>query len=230
MDIGKAFGFVFEDEEWVSKVLIGGLIFLIPLIGQFAVIGYSFKVAQNVMQGNPRPLPAWSEFGDHLMRGFYAFVIQLVYGLPAVILGGIFACVTISAAAAAGQNSERAGAGIGLLGTCLIPLIIIVGLVSALLSYPAIGRYLATNSLGEAFKFGDVIAHARAHLGAWIMLLVVGILASFVGGLGAIACGVGVLFTYFYAYCVIGFALGQTIVQTGGAAQPPGYGPPPTYQ
>ena len=49
MDIGKAFGFVFEDEEWVSKVLIGGLIFLIPLIGQFAVIGYSFKVAQNVM-------------------------------------------------------------------------------------------------------------------------------------------------------------------------------------
>ena len=26
MDIGKAFSFVFEDEEWVSKILIGGLI------------------------------------------------------------------------------------------------------------------------------------------------------------------------------------------------------------
>ena len=229
MDIGKAFGFVFEDEEWVSKVLIGGLIFLIPLIGQFAVIGYSFKVAQNVMQGNPRPLPAWSEFGDHLMRGFYAFVIQLVYALPAAILAGIFACV-ISATAAASQNSERAGAGIGLLGACLIPLIIIVGLASALLSYPAIGRYLATNSLGEAFKFGDVIANVRANLGAWVMLLVVSILASFVGSLGAIACGVGLLFTYFYAYCVIGFALGQTIAQTGSTPPPPSYGPPPTYQ
>ena len=230
MDIGKAFGFVFEDEEWVSKVLIGGLIFLIPLIGQFAVIGYSFKVAQNVMQGNPRPLPAWSEFGDHLMRGFYAFVIQLVYSLPAVILAGVFACVIISASTAAGQSSERAGAGIGLLGTCLIPLIIIVGIASTLLSYPAIGRYLATNSLGEAFKFSDVIASVRAHLGAWVMLVVVGILASFVGSLGAIACGVGLLFTYFYAYCVIGFALGQTLIQTGSAIQPPSYGPPPTYK
>jgi hypothetical protein len=230
MDIGKAFGFVFEDEEWVSKVLIGGLIFLIPLIGQFAVIGYSLKVAQNVMQGNPRPLPTWSEFGDHLMRGFYAFVIQLVYSLPAVILAGIFACVIISATAAASQNSERAGAGIGVLGTCLIPLIVIVGLASALLSYPAIGRYLATNSLGEAFKFSEVIANVRAYLGPWLMLLVVGILAGIVGSLGSIACGVGLLFTSFYAYCVIGFALGQTLLQTGGAAQPPSYGPPPTYQ
>jgi hypothetical protein len=230
MDIGKAFGFVFEDEEWVSKVLIGGLIFLIPLIGQIAVLGYSLKVAQNVMQGSPRPLPAWSEFGDHLMRGFYAFVIQIVYSLPAIILAGIFGCLIISASAAAGRNSERAGAGIGLLGTCLFPLIIIVGIASALLSYPAIGRYLATNSLGEAFKFGDVIANVRAHLGAWLMLLVVSILASFVGGLGSIACGVGLLFTYFYAYCVIGFALGQTLMQTGGAAQPPSYGPPPMYQ
>src|SRR3954468_17915765 len=124
MDIGKAFGFVFEDEEWVSKVLIGGLIFLIPIIGQIAVIGYSLKVAQNVMQGNPRPLPTWSEFGDHLMRGLYAFVIQLVYALPAVILAGVFGCAVISASAAAGRTSERAGAGIGVLGTCLIPLIV----------------------------------------------------------------------------------------------------------
>jgi hypothetical protein len=230
MDIGKAFSFVFEDEEWVSKVLIGGLIFLIPLIGQFAVIGYSLKVAQNVIQGNPRPLPTWSEFGDHLMRGLYAFVIQLVYALPAVILAGVFACTIISASAAASQRSEQAGAGIGLLGTCLIPLIVILGLVSALLSYPAIGRYLATNSLSEAFKFSEVIASVRANLAPWLMLLVVVILAGFVGSLGSIACGVGLLFTYFYAQCVIGYALGQTIVQVGGATQPPSYGPPPTYQ
>ena len=232
MDIGKAFSFVFEDEEWVSKVLIGGLIFLIPLIGQFAVIGYSLKVAQNVIQGNPRPLPTWSEFGDHIMRGLYAFVIQLVYALPAVILAGVFACTVISASAAASQRSEQAGAGIGILGTCLIPLIIIVGLLSTLLSYPAIGRYLATNSLGEAFKFNDVIANVRGNLSPWLMLLLVGILASFVGSLGSIACGVGLLFTYFYAQCVIGYALGQTIVQVGGVTPPipPSYGPPPTYQ
>ena len=90
MDIGKAFSFVFEDEEWVGKVLIGGLISLIPLIGQLAVLGYALKVAQNVAQGNPRPLPRWNEFGDHLMRGLYDFVIRLVYALPVVVLGLLF--------------------------------------------------------------------------------------------------------------------------------------------
>jgi len=77
-----------------------------------------------------------------------------------------------------------------------------------------------------------VVANALSNLGAWVMLILVAILAGFVGGLGAIACGVGVLFTSFYAQCVIGHALGQTISQVGmaGGATPPSYGPPPTYQ
>ena len=44
------------------------------------------------------------------------------------------------------------------------------------------------------------------------------------------------LFTGFYAYCIIGHALGQTVAQQGAVpsdyvpASPPSYGPPPTYQ
>ena len=68
MDIGKAFSFVFEDEEWVSKILIGGLIALIPLVGQLVVLGYALKVAQNVAQGSPRPLPR-SKFSSKVGSG-----------------------------------------------------------------------------------------------------------------------------------------------------------------
>ncbi len=57
MDIGKAFSFVFEDEKWVSKVLLGGLFFCIPIIN-FAVIGYMIKVAQNVAQGTHARCPS----------------------------------------------------------------------------------------------------------------------------------------------------------------------------
>ena len=32
MDIGKAFSYVFEDEGWISKVLIGGLLIWIPIV------------------------------------------------------------------------------------------------------------------------------------------------------------------------------------------------------
>src|SRR5690349_22891790 len=99
MDIGKSFSYVFEDEAWISKVLIGGLLIWIPIVN-FAVFGYMMKIAQNVAQGNPRPLPEWGEFGDHFMRGLYWFVIRLVYLLPAVILYGLFICVVAIGGAA----------------------------------------------------------------------------------------------------------------------------------
>jgi len=234
MDIGKAFSFVFEDEKWVSKVLLGGLFMLIPIVN-FAVIGYMLKVAQNVAQRNPRPLPEWGggEFGNHFMRGLHGIVIQIVYQLPTIILYVLFFCVLAAAGGAAGSERSSNGAGaIGALGLCLLPLIFILALVGAFLAYVACGRYVATNALSEALKFSDVIASARGNLGAWLMLLLVVILAGFVGSLGAIACGVGLLFTSFYAQCVIGHALGQTVSQLGiaGGAAPPSYGPPPTYQ
>ena len=235
MDIGKAFSFVFEDEEWVSKILIGGLIAVIPLVGPLAVMGYALKVAQNVAQGNPRPLPRWGQFGDHLMRGLYDLVIRLVYALPVLIVGALFACV--AGLAGGGASSERAaervGAVFGLLGICLVPIMLVLGFAIALFAFGALGRFVATNSLGAALRIGEVVGMVRKGLGAWAMVLVVAILAGFVGSLGAIACGVGALFTGFYAQCVIGHALGQTVVQQGMAAGDPApvsYGPPPTYQ
>ena len=161
MDIGKAFSFVFEDEKWVSKVLLGGLFLIIPIVN-FAVIGYMLKVAQNVAQGNPRPLPEWGEFGDHFMRGLYGIIIQIVYQLPTLILYGVFFCVILAAGGATGSDRSSNGAGaIGVLSLCLLPLIFILALVGAFLAYVACGRYVATNTLSEAFKFSDVVAGAR---------------------------------------------------------------------
>ncbi len=118
MDIGKAFSYVFDDEHWISKVLIGGLLIWIPIVN-FAVFGYMIKIAQNVAQGNPHPLPEWGEFGDHFMRGFYVFVIYLVYLLPIFILEGLFFCVT--GGLAAGSRRGEGGAAAALLGLCLVP-------------------------------------------------------------------------------------------------------------
>jgi hypothetical protein len=230
MDIGKAFSYVFEDESWVSKVLIGGLVSLIPVIGSIVVSGYGYKVAQNVARGVERPLPDWNDFGDALMRGLIGLVISLVYSLPVVLLGIVFAVVTAGAAAA--SRGERGGAAVAGLSVCLIPLILILGLICGAASLSAIARYLATDDFGQAFKFGEVFANLRNHIGVWVMLLLVAILAGLVASLGLIACGVGVLFTGFYAQAVIGHALGQTMRQLGlgqYAAPPTSYGAPPTY-
>lgn len=232
MDIAKSFSYVFEDEAWISKVLIGGLIFLLPVIGQITVAGYSYKVAQNVARGVERPLPDWGEFGEALVRGFLGWLISLVYALPAALISGILVLVSVGTAAAA--DEARRGAGVAFAGAilCLVPLIVVLSLICVVAALAAVARYLATDDIGQAFKFGEVFASLRSSIGAWVLLLVLTILAGFVGGLGLIACGVGALFTSFYAQCVIGHGLGQTIRQLGlgqPAAPPAGYGPPPPY-
>src|SRR4029079_1598293 len=120
-----------EDEAWISKVLIGGLLIWIPIVN-FAVFGYMIKIAQNVAQGSPRPLPEWGEFGDHFMRGLYVFVIYLVYILPIIILEGLFFCVT--GGLAAGRERDN-GAIAGLLGLCFFPLILILALAISIVLY-----------------------------------------------------------------------------------------------
>jgi uncharacterized protein DUF4013 len=219
MDIGKAFSYVFEDERWISKILLGGVFIFIPIVN-FAVFGYTLKLAQNVAQGNPRPLPEWGEFGDHFMRGLYWIVIQLVYLLPALLLYGVFACVLVGIGSAASDRSSDGAGALGALSACLLPVIFVVAIAGAVLAYAGIARFAATNSLSEAFKFAEVIALVRNNLGDWLMLLLVAILSGVVGQLGFIACGVGVLFTAFYAQCVNGHALGQLIAKLGLMGNP----------
>jgi hypothetical protein len=220
MDIGKAFSYIFEDERWISKVLIGGLVLLVPILN-FAVFGYVLKIAQNVAQGNPRPLPEWGgELGDHFMRGLYWVVIQLVYLLPAILLYVLFACVLVGVGSAASDRSDGGAGALGALGVCLLPLIFLVALAGAVLAYAGIARFAATNALSEAFKFAEVVALVRNHLGDWAIFILVVILAGIVGQLGIIACGVGVLFTIFYAQAVGGHMLGQLIVKLGLLGNP----------
>lgn len=241
MDIGKAFSYVFEDEKWLTKVLIGGLLVWIPIVN-FAVIGYSLKISENVARGVERPLPEWSDFGDLFMRGLYYIIITLVYSIPIILLvcvgGGILGALT-GAASAAAESSDSVGAAGGAalgLGLILFYLVIIVlGLLTSLLVYPAVARYVATGQLSEAFKFGEVFKMFRSAPGTWIILLLVAILASFIGSLGGIACGVGALFTLVYARMIDGHALGQVIIQQGlgspAAVSPVSpYIPPATYQ
>lgn len=234
MDIGRTFSYVTEDERWVTKVLIGGLVGLIPIVGQLAVLGYMFKVAQNVARGSERPLPEWSEFGDLIMRGLYGVVISLVYFIPYIVMAMIFACVTGGLGAASDSSDSGAASVAGGLACLFVPLMLIFAIGGAILAWGGYARYIATGQLSEAFKFGEVVALIRNNISLWLMMLVVGLLSGVVASLGIIACGVGVLFTSFYAYLMQGHALGQVVAQIypsgGSVTDPPTSYTPPTIQ
>lgn len=224
MDIGKAFSFVFEDEQWVASILLGGLILLIPLIGPIALLGYTLETARNVARGNPRPLPQWNTFGEKLGLGFAGLVVGLVYSLPIIVLGVLLICMTLFAAAGA-RSREGAVAAIGGSFTCLLPLVIILALLLQPVILAGLVRYLQTGSIGAALQVGEVIAMVRADWGAWVVLWLVSLLCGFIANLGSLII-IGFIFTYPYSQAVFGHAIGQTMQRFSPAAATT-YMPPP---
>ncbi|MBC7256387.1 MAG: DUF4013 domain-containing protein, partial [Chloroflexi bacterium] len=112
MDIGKSFTYVFDDEQWVQKVVIGALLLLasiIPIVNIFTalvVVGYALRVLKNVSDGAERPLPNWDNWGEDWIKGLLFVLGMLIYALPAILVGGIAAIIT---AITAGKSGEPSG-------------------------------------------------------------------------------------------------------------------------
>ena len=222
MDFGKAFGFVFEDEEWVTKVLLGALISLIPIFGQFAVIGYAIAVVRNVMAGESRPLPAWENLGQYFGDGLMLWVATLIYALPLLILICPVALVWILPALA-GEQEELVGvlAGVsGLVAAGLGCLAMLYGILLWLLRPVLRIRYAETGEIGACLRFGEVFRYLFDNLGnilvsqflVWLAGLV---LVSVVGGL---SLGLLVLPISFWLAVFSGHLYGQIIQQAGMVA------------
>jgi len=212
MDIGKAVTFVFEDEEWLKKVLIGGCLMFVPIVGQLMVMGYGMEIARRVVKGHPQPLPEWEEWGQMAIDGFMSMVISFVWGLPIALIG---ICLAIPAAVLSGNDDG--GTIFMILMSCMALIVILFALLAALLSPAAIVRYAVTGELGTAFKFGEIIAMVRENLGAYLMvLLVVAIVAPIISMLGSVLLGCGALFTTFLSYLVKYHAFGQAYRTAAG--------------
>ena len=171
MDIGGAFSYVFEDEDWIVKILLGAAIMLIPIFGQLALSGYGIAILRNVKAGKPRPLPAWSNLGDFFMDGLMFWVIRLVYGIPVFIL--LCPIMFVGVLPAFGAENEdlltiQAGvSGVVIVGiSCLIVLYsILVGLMMP------VGQIhcAETREIGACLRFGEMFRFLFSNIGPVIV-------------------------------------------------------------
>jgi hypothetical protein len=218
MEFGKAFTFAFDDREWLKKLLIAGLITLIPIIGQITVLGWSLEITKRVINHDPEPLPDWSGFGDYLVRGLKMFVVSLVYMLPLILLS---ICFSIPAGMAGDNNSDMQSV-ISILSICFSCVIVLYSIAASVLLIPAFGRLAATGDISSAFRFGEVIALLRANPGAFVIALIGVLISGVLASLGLILCVIGVIFTQAWAMAINGHLYGQaynaaTRNQSGGA-------------
>ena len=223
MDIGKSFTFMFEDKDWIVKILIGGGIMLlgilfswlllVPLIAAVAILlGYTLQVLRNVYENNPEPLPKWENFGDLFTRGITAFIGMFVWSLPAILL---FCCAYIPAILAGAGGSENSGDAatgiVGLISACMFCVALIVSIAISLFVYAPMTNFALTNQISTFWDFGGNWKFIQANLGNYLIAWVMGsIVASFVAGaLGSITCGLLSTFASFWSMLVMAHLFGQ---------------------
>lgn len=233
MDIGKAFSFVFEDPNWVMKLLIGGGILFVGvlfswlvgiplLIAGALILGYTLTLTRNVAEGSPTPLPEWTDWGGLFMRGLYALVGIIIWFLPAILLSFCLALVSI-ALGGASSSSSSSGNGVstllGIITLCFNCLIILYSFVAGVSLYSPMTRFaMSANQLSVFWDIRGNFDYITRNIGNYVTAVLIALVASIIGSLGFILCGIGVFFTGFWAYLVGAFVFGQWWRQMQGPA------------
>ena len=188
--VGDAFGFPFRSPNWLGTVVVQGLILIIPIVGQIALLGWLLITLDNLRGGRQELAPA----GFHLGRGIGLFGVQVIYGIALFLIPGILQGI---GSAMLGQNNGAGGA--------LLALAIVLELAASLLLVfltPVLILRTSELGFGGGMNVGAVWQQATANVGQTVVAALLMYVAGIIGSLGLILCFVGVFFTTAYAYGV----------------------------
>jgi len=229
MDVNKAFRFVFDDKQWISKLLIGAVMSVLSfiIIPAFILQGYLVKLVRQVMGGIDNELPEWADYGQLLRDGFFVTIGQLVWALPFIVLMLVMGAVTgglSSVVDSSGDMVAAATTGAGLLMACLVLLTVIAFLF---LTPALLIQYARKGEFGAMFRFSEIIDIIRDHMADILIAFLVSVVAvlaiSVVAGivaivpcLGWIAAALIALASGPYVQFVTGHLYGQIAAKMPG--------------
>lgn len=203
MNYSKAFSYMFQDNDWFGKLLVVGLISLIPVVGQLYLLGWSVEVLRRVRANRQDLLPR-THFTEFVKIGFSAGVLDIFFFIPAYLILGFNKIL---------QNIINKNDNVSIFSMSFLCVMSVVALIVAyLMSFLAIvGRinYAKTGDLVSCLNYTETFRVVKAN---WQILAVVAlmeIVAGLIGIIGGIFCFIGLIFTLPYACAVSSHMLGQ---------------------
>jgi hypothetical protein len=211
--VTDAFFWPTRDPQWAVKLLVIAILLLIPIVGAINGLGWMLASVDRLRAGDEHLAPAGLQ---HLARGWRVFVVQVVYGLLIALVGSAVYGPAVLLAIHEGRGEPNAG---------LIVLVVVLDVVAfGIVSLGSLAFNFATPAMVLATDEGGVRAGLNLR-GIWrrsrvnlVNTLIAGLMliaAGFVGSLGLIVCGIGVLFTSAYAlamqaWIIRSFELGRS--------------------
>jgi len=218
MNWGKSFTYIFDDKDWVTKVLIGGVLSLVPIVN-LVVVGYALKALKNVAEGGEQPLPAWDDFGEYFVQGLVSTLATLVWALPIIIIGTVMAVLSTMIGYDSTQAS-RVAMPYALCSWSVSCVSGIYGLFLGLVLPAAYIEYAIHGDWGAFFRCGNMFRFIKANLGNYIIALLLAAVAQFIASFGIILCMIGIAFTQFWATLAGSHLLGQVYRSSQTPAPP----------
>ena len=220
IDIGAALEFAKSDPDWMKKCGMHGLVMLIPIAGFLALFGWGRKIFENA-KNDERILPEL-DIGGEISYGIPPLVAML--NPAAIILPLMIVIMGIGMAGGMISGVVGGDAG-GIIG--IVMMVITFGLygVFMLLAFglqlltPEIQRRGYNGEMGPLFSPGSSLRAIKANPKAFVMTFIGLFVANFIGGLGVIACYVGMFLTVPFGHAMAAHILAQwdAIVQRSEA-------------
>lgn len=195
MEIQKSFTYQFDDERWVTKLGIGALISLIPIIN-FAMAGYEVEIIRNVASHAAHPLPDWDQFGRKFRDGLILTLAGLVYSIPGLILLVLLFGLLVATGAGA-QAGRFRGVSRPLTAASIV---LFIGLTAGLLAYSLLLSILRPviliifsqeGTFASCFHVGEIVRVLSQRTGPFFTTWLVVIVAAL--AIGAIVAFINIV-------------------------------------
>ena len=203
VNFGKAFTYIFDDEQWFDKLIVPILVSLIPIIGSMALTGFVLRTIKNVVQNEIDPLPRF-DFGEDLGRGFRFFLVGLVYSLPVMLVVGLMTIPLLTL-----NNTDTISA-LGVIFLILGGLLMLAyGLLMMLIQPIAMANFAVKDTFASGFELGNFFKRLGNNFTAWLIVIAGMLIASIISPMGSIVFGIGAFVTTAYSQLMVAHLTGQ---------------------
>jgi hypothetical protein len=213
-DLGKAFSFIFEDPQWLLKMVIAALFMLLSFVGLglFVLLGYIVELTQRVIRREQYPLPEWKDVGVKFVLGFKYFVVLFIYALPFILL--FIPLVVLTAITAMSDASQALSAFLAVYTfgfiLLLIPYVLFFILLTPIITY----RFALRERISDGLDIGGILNDFGRNWQNTLVVAMISVGLESFAGIGVLAFLIGIFFTLFYAYAVVGHMYGTLYLST----------------